>query len=276
MSDCPEETGRGRRRQAGRLVRACGLVGVDPAAMLHAARGAPRFVRDWRAYSRLSRCPGETRFPLAPRLCYPVLGDWYAQAGTASGHYFHQDLWAARKIHDRRPTGHVDVGSAIGGFVAHLLSFMPVTVVDVRPLESYVDGLTFVRDDGSTLEKFDDRSVGSLSSLHAVEHFGLGRYGDPVDPSACFRGMEALMRVLSPGGHLYFSVPVGRERLHFNAHRVFAPDTILAAFSEIELLSFAAVDDAGVFREGLEPRDAGHLHFGCGLFEFQRRPAAAR
>ncbi len=58
----------------------------------------------------------------------------------AGGHYFHQDLWAAKKIFKRRPMTHVDIGSRVDGFVAHLLVFMPVTAVDIRYLDSNIEG----------------------------------------------------------------------------------------------------------------------------------------
>ena len=117
---------------------------------------------------------------------------------------------------------------------------MPVTIVDIRELRSAVSGLDFVHADPTSLRQFDDGSIESLWSLHAVEHFGLGRYGDPVDPQAPFKVMEAFARVLAPGGSLYFSVPVGRERLVFNAHRIFAPSTIISALDGLKLLSFSA------------------------------------
>ena len=79
------------------------------------------------------------------------------------------------------------------------------------------------------LARFADGSLESLSTLHAVEHFGLGRYGDPIHPDGWRRAAEALARVLAPGGRLYFSVPIGRERLVFNAHRVFSPERCLRA-----------------------------------------------
>src|SRR5258708_12219402 len=87
------------------------------------------------------------------------------------------------------------------------------------------------------------------SSLHAGEHFGLGRYSDPVDLAACFEFMDALQRVLKPGGTLYFSVPVGRERLEFNAHRVFGPQTIIDCFSKLQLVSFSYVGEGGPLSE---------------------------
>jgi len=81
----------------------------------------PAFVRDWIAYSRSA---GAEELPVRLRYLYPILEDLGDEAGVASGHYFHQDLWAARKVFARRPVEHVDVGSRIDGFVAHLLTFM--------------------------------------------------------------------------------------------------------------------------------------------------------
>ncbi|NJN82618.1 MAG: DUF268 domain-containing protein, partial [Caldilineaceae bacterium] len=102
------------------------------------------------------------------------------------------------------------------------------------------------------------------------EHFGLGRYGDPVDPDACFQAMQAMARVLRPGGCLYFSTILGMERVNFNAHRVFAPSTVLSAFPQLELVSFAAVDDLGDYIAECCPEDFASSKFACGLFEFTK------
>lgn len=229
-------------------------LGMHPLPQPAAIRGLARFIRDWRAYNRLVH-PGSP-FAIRPHDWMPILTEWTEQAGIPDPFYFHQDLWAARRIYRRAPALHVDVGSRIDGFIAHLLTFMPVTVVDIRQLESTVSGLDFIRSDATGLSEFVDDSVESLSSLHAVEHFGLGRYGDPVDPRAPFKAMESLARVLAPAGFLYFSVPVGRERLLFNAHRIFAPGTIVSALDGLELLSFSAVSDDGVLLEDIEPAAA--------------------
>ena len=229
--------------------------------------GLPRFWRQARAY-RAAAAAGP--FPLRWREINPILTDNRASAGIASKDYFHQDLWAARLIHQRRPARHVDVGSRVDGFVAHLLTFMPVDVLDIRPLASEVEGLNFIQADATRLERFADASLDSISSLHAVEHFGLGRYGDPVDPGAHRVVMSELARVLKPGGRLYFSVPVGRQRVEFNAHRVFDPQTVIAGFPGLELVSFAVVDDAGRLVAPANPGDWGAAVFACGLFEFTK------
>ena len=255
------------RRTAGRALTGFQAFGVDPVRTLRGVRNIPRYLRD---LARYRRAAAGGQFPLRLASLFPVLADYDDAAGETRSHYFHQDLWAARRVFAARPAEHVDVGSRIDGFVAHLLTFMPVTVLDIRALESNVEGLTFVQSDATDLARFPDASVGSISSLHAVEHFGLGRYGDPVDGEACFRAMRSLARVLAPGGRLYFSVPVGRERVAFNAHRIFDPHTVLSAFAGLELVSFAAVDDQGNLRAGLAPGDVASAEFACGLFEFTR------
>jgi hypothetical protein len=207
-------------------------------------------------------------FRVSIRHLFPILQDRGDKAGVAAGHYFHQDLWAAKRIFDRAPSQHIDIGSRVDGFVAHLLVFMPVTIIDIRQLDSNIAGLSFIRDDATELSLLPDNSVESLPSLHAAEHFGLGRYSDPRNPRACFRFMDALQRVLMPGGSLYFSVPVGREPVEFNAHRVFSPRTITDSFPQLQLTSFSYVADDGCLNDDAEPADAASCDYGCGLFEF--------
>jgi SAM-dependent methyltransferase len=250
-------------RRIGRLGLAFGINGLE---LVRALRGLPAFVRDGLRYGR-RRTAGD--LPLRLKYLYPILGDRYEQAGTARGHYFHQDLWAAKRIYRAQPSHHVDVGSRVDGFVAHLLVFRDVTVVDVRRLSGNVPGLTFEQGSITALPLPDD-SVPSVSCLHVLEHIGLGRYGDPVDPDGWRRGLAELQRVLAPGGRLYLGVPIGTERLHFNAHRVFRPATIIAAASRLTLATFSYVDDAGDLHENVEVERFPGAEYGCGLFEFRK------
>jgi hypothetical protein len=243
------------------------VTGFNPGTFFASLRYLPIYLRDLRAYQRLNRVPS---FRATVRDAFPILADMRSGAGTASGHYFHQDLWAAKKIYAQRPQEHFDIGSRIDGFIAHLLVFMPVTVIDIRPLESDVAGLTFLQDDASELAQIESDSIHSLSTLHVAEHFGLGRYTDPVNPDGCFQFIKSVQRVLAPGGRLYFSVPIGRERVEFNAHRVFAPQTILSSFSTLKLESFSFVGDDGRLYENTDPLNLPESEMACGLFEFTK------
>lgn len=244
------------------------FTGFDPRTLYTSLRSLPTYFRDLRQYRAKNAGPG---FRAHWKDVFPILTDLHSGAGVASGHYFHQDLWAAKKIFRRRPATHFDIGSRVDGFIAHLLTFMPVTVIDIRPMTSDIEGLTFAQDNAAELGHFKDGSIDSLSSLHVAEHFGLGRYTDPVDPLACFRFMQSLGRVLASGGRLYFSVPVGRERVEFNAHRVFAPETILQQFSGLHLLSFSFVGDDGRLYDGVDIRSfPAASEMACGLFEFSK------
>lgn len=254
------------------VTKASYTTGFHPRVLLNTLKGLPRFIKDIQQYRRMNPPPG---FQISTRDLFPILTERVASAGLTGGHYFHQDLWAARKIFKHSPHEHMDIGSRVDGFIAHLLVFRQVTVMDIRPLESDLPGLTFLQDDATAMAQVGTDSVESLSSLHVAEHFGLGRYGDPVDPSACFQFMASLQRVLSPGGRLYFSVPVGRERVEFNAHRVFAPRTILNSFSSLRLVSFSFVGDDGLLREDQDPEALPESELACGLFEFTKDTPSA-
>lgn len=221
------------------------------------------FVKDLFKYKSLAK--NENEFPLNIVNLSPCLSDRYDNAGIATGAYFHQDLWMAKKIFIANPSSHWDVGSRVDGFVAHLLTFRSVNVIDIRELKSELDGLIFQQGDVTEL-KIESNSIESLSCLHAMEHVGLGRYGDDVDPSGYLKGMKELERILKPGGKLYFSVPIGKQRLEFNSQRIFSPSTVMDIFSGMKLVEFAAVDDAGKLLDPSRPEDFENGLCCCGLF----------
>jgi SAM-dependent methyltransferase len=239
-------------------------MGIDLRQFGRSALEVPDLLRDVRRF----RAALATKSPSSTWEFAPVLGDRHESAGATSGHYFLQDLWVARALWHARPERHLDVGSRLDGFVAHVLTFMAVDVVDIRPMGDVVDGLTFIQDDATTLSTFADASVGSVSCLHAVEHIGLGRYGDPVDPSGSERAMASLARILRPGGTLYFSVPVGRPRVEFNAHRVLDASEVVARFARLGLTleRFTLIDDRGALHEAAAPEDATGADYSCGIF----------
>ncbi|MDE2184679.1 MAG: DUF268 domain-containing protein [Alphaproteobacteria bacterium] len=236
--------------------------------MCAAILAVPRFFRDIFAYSR-KHVSGQP-FPLRLAQLHPCLTDYHGNSGVTRGHYFYQDLHVARLIYAKNPHRHVDIGSRVDGFITHLLCFRNLEYVDIRPLRDELPGLKFTCSDATCLAEFDTDSVESISSLHAAEHFGLGRYGDPIDPSACFKFMRSLARVLAPGGRLYFSVPVGRQRLEFNGHRIFSTLTIMNTFNDLHLVSFCAVLDDGKLYMNASLDEASSAYHACGIFEFTK------
>lgn len=234
---------------------------VEPRRVL-AVRGLFRYFLDWRKYQGLTG--GAT---LRWRDSFPQLADWSAHT-PFDPHYFFQAGWAARRLFASPPSLHVDVGSSVA-MVAVLSGFVRTVFVDVRPLQARLDGLMRIAGDVQNLP-FSNGCLRSVSSLHVIEHVGLGRYGDRLDPNGSRRAATELTRVLAPNGRLLLSTPVGRERVEFNAHRVFAPETVIEMFDRLDLVAFSMVDDGGAYHSDVSPTAARQAEYACGMFEFEK------
>jgi len=204
----------------------------------------------------------------------PCLQDWQKEGGETKNEYFWQDLLVARDIFYAKPERHVDVGSRIDGFVAHVASFRNIEVFDVRPVRAPIPGVTFRQADLMNPIDSLDEYCDSLSCLHALEHFGLGRYGDPIDPHGHENGIASMARLLKTDGMFYLSVPVGIPRVEFNAHRVFNPRDIvrIAALHSLSLSLFTVVHGDGSvedYRPDTAPFDKlASIRYTLGIFKF--------
>lgn len=178
--------------------------------------------------------------------------------------YFLQDTWAASKIFQLKPEHHYDVGSSVKT-IGIISQFVPVTMIDIRPIDIELKNLYFK--EGSVLElPFEDNSIESLSSLCVIEHIGLGRYGDPLDPWGSEKAVKELKRVVKSGGIVLFSVPVDeKNKVYFNAHRAFTRDYVLQLFDGFELLEEKYQYD----RQLYDSYDPGKK-FGTGLYMFKK------
>jgi hypothetical protein len=222
----------------------------------------PRYLAHWLRYRRLcvDRKPSLIE-------SYPCLTDWTTHT-PFDPHYFYQGAWLARRLVECKPTLHVDIASSV--MTIGILSATVETVfVDYRPLRAQLAGLTSVAGNVLSLP-FTSGSLASLSCLHVIEHVGLGRYGDPIDPEGCDKAAHELQRVLKPEGRLYLAVPVGRDRICFNAHRVCAPEYIVELFAPLLMQEFSYVNDAGVFLEHGLLGDAANSEYACGMFVFTK------
>ena len=250
-------------------------LGFDPIAFVGNVRGSAPVFKEYRELKRQAK-DHRISFPLGP--LYLCAGDRYARAGSTQNHYFWQDLLVAQKIAAARPARHVDVGSRIDGFVAHVAAFREIEIIDIRAMPEKIPNVRFRQADMMRLDPALAGYTSSLSCLHALEHFGLGRYGDPIDFEGHEKGFQSLHQLLSPDGTLYFSVPIGPLRIEFNAHRVFSLAYLLGMFEgKFSMVSFAYVDDRGSLHDNVALTDeivatnAG-CKFGCGIFELRRLP----
>lgn len=256
-----------------------GAFGLNPLALRYAVPGLMVSLREFFALKRQNRKAGN---PWRIRFTMPCLSDRYEASGSTRGHYFYQDLLVARRVFERCPERHIDVGSRVDGFVAHVASFRDVEVFDIRPLSVAIPSIVFRQADLMNMPAEFAECCDSLSCLHAIEHFGLGRYGDPIDLNGHVKGFNNLGRLLKPLGMLYFSVPIGPERIDFNANRVFAVQTILELASEdFELASFSYVDDEGQLFENAsvsspDMQNNFGCQYGCGIFEWRKKMKASR
>ena len=166
---------RGLARTARRFCQ-CWADPVFPIERVATSVGAyARYLFAWFRYKQL---PGAE--PLRFRDGHPCLFD-ATDITTYDPHYFYQAVWATERIAQSGAKTHLDVGSD-AQFVGILTTHLPVTFVDIRPLSARLPQLTSVA--GTILAlPFADQSIESLSCLHVAEHVGLGRYGDPLDPS---------------------------------------------------------------------------------------------
>lgn len=219
-----------------------------------------RFALEWRHFVRKG---GKARLLDS----YPRLRDRTAHT-SFDPHYFYQAAWLARRLVANLPEKHVDFASDIR-MINVLSAFVAVEFLDYRPLQANLAGLVCGQGDLLAMDR-PEQTISSLSSLHVIEHVGLGRYGDRIAPDGSHRAAAELQRLLAPGGRLYISVPVGRERVCFNAHRVFDPSGVLALFPELNLEFFSFVDDAGVFHDDTSPPAADDNDYACGMYAFSR------
>jgi hypothetical protein len=234
--------------------------GIDPRRLLSAWHGWRRYVEDRRKF--LAMMPAETH-TWGREL--PILTEWNDTAGHL-GAYFHQDRLVASWIHQARPDRHVDVGSRIDGFIGSVSSFRQVEVIDIRPQPVLVPNVTFHQ-----LDLMNDlpqewlECTDSLSCLHTIEHFGLGRYGDPLDAQGHLKGLARLKSMVKPGGTIYLSTPIGPERLEFNAHRIFAAKTLCGWFRDGWNIKKSAVinDDCQLLESPAWDSAESVNHFGC-------------
>lgn len=259
-------------RNKQKIAKFLNSIGFDPLKTISFIKGLSFYKSDLKKVKK--QRGSDTSFAFGPS--YPILNERHSLSGTMSGHYFHQDLFIARRIFENNPVRHIDIGSRIDGFVAHVAVFREIELFDIRSQNSNVKNIRFTQAD---LMNLPDNLYGccdSVSSLHAIEHFGLGRYGDPVDYEGHIKAIYNINKMLKNGGKFYFSVPIGKQRIEFNAHRVFNVTYLIELLNgKFRIDSFSYVDDVGNLHIDVELNENRikvnfDCMYGCGIFELTK------
>lgn len=206
----------------------------------------------------------DNRFKIKFRNLYPIINEKTATT-SFDLHYIYHTGWAARKLVEINPAIHYDISSSLY-FASIASAFCKMKFYDYRPANLQLNNLDCQTADLTNLH-FEDNSIESLSCMHVVEHVGLGRYGDPVDPIADIRAIMELKRVIKPHGCLLFVVPVGRPRIQFNAHRIYSFDMIKKYFDGFELKEFSLISYVqNRLILNCDPLHVKNEDYGCGCF----------
>ena len=229
--------------------------------------GSLWFIRNYFGFMQVQR-RNNPRFPVRWYDLYPVV-DENTQETLFDPHYIYFPAWAARIIARNHPDVHVDISSTLS-FCSLLSAFIPVLFFDYRPAHLELSGLVSGHADLQNLP-FESNSISSLSCMHVIEHIGLGRYGDQLDPEGDLKAIAELKRVIKPEGSLFLVTPVGKPRIQFNAHRIYTYEQIADQFAGFEIRQFAMINDNGKFSIASAPQLANQQRYGCGCWWFVKK-----
>jgi hypothetical protein len=226
------------------------------------------FLKQYRHFIKLSKKGHRFRVSWSER--NPQLHDNSRDTGF-DPHYTYHPAWAARILAKTKPARHVDISSILS-FSTIVSAFVPTDFYDYRPAHITLSDLISRKADLTALQ-FSDNSIESLSCMHTIEHIGLGRYGDTIDPDGDIKAMSELSRVIARGGNLLFVTPIGKPRIQFNAHRIYSYRQIIDYFPDLKLKEFSLLADDGG-GDGLiinaSETQADSQEYGCGCFWFTK------
>lgn len=227
------------------------------------------FLKDFLLFKKLSL--KNNRFTVLWQDRYPQIQDRTDET-LYDPHYLYHPAWAARIIAITKPKKHIDISSALN-FSTIISAFVPVEFYDYRPANIKLSNFDSKKANLLSLPFFND-SIESLSCMHTIEHIGLGRYGDTIDPEGDIKAIAELKRVVAKNGNLLIIVPIGKPRVMFNAHRIYSYTQMSSYFDQFELKEFSLIPDngrqVGIIKNASQ-KQADSQRYGCGLFWFIKK-----
>jgi hypothetical protein len=132
------------------------------------------------------------------------------------------------------------IGTLVPWIEAILLNFNNiVTTVEYNVPEVEYNNLNAISywDFQKTSNMYD-----CIITYSSVEHSGLGRYGDPLDPNGDIKTMQDIHKNLITNGILIWGAPVGHDALVWNAHRIYGKIRMPVLFNGFRELEWIDVD----------------------------------
>ena len=163
---------------------------------------------------------------------------WPAKTGDSCADFFGTCL---RAVHPDIPADAnvLEIGCAEYDWLSQASNVWPemmFTGIDVRARKPskakgalHPERITAIAGDVLTHD-FPAESFDWIVSISAIEHVGLGHYGDPKDPDGDTKAVARAWRWLKPGGWLFFDVPwnAGEDAYQVvgTSHRVYDDATV--------------------------------------------------
>ena len=139
------------------------------------------------------------------------------------------------------------VGSLTPWIEAILLNLNnTVTTIEygVDTEKEYLNGRLQFKDYFNYFEK-NQNIFDCIVTYSSIEHSGLGRYGDPLDPNGDIKTMDSIHNNLKKNGKLIWGAPVGKDAIVWNAHRIYGKirlPLLFKKFKEVEWIGYDKTD----------------------------------
>lgn len=111
------------------------------------------------------------------------------------------------------------------------------TTIDFQPIITDYPNVSTM-----TVDEYDKNPIqfDAAISISSFEHDGLGRYGDPIKPDGDLITMKKMKCIVKEDGILYLSVPMGKDKVVWNMHRVYGQKRLPLLLQEWTLLEVIA------------------------------------
>lgn len=178
----------------------------------------------------------DTRRPIWTSGIVAELDRIVASGGSIScSHYPHsaEDVaLAVQKLGLNLKQSKVGVVSSLSPWVEHILRSAGAShVVTVDYNEPIVcSGIDWIESKSVAQFSTEVGTYDLLLSFSGIEHSGLGRYGDPINPDADIEAVAQMHRALAPGGYLLLAIPTSTHtntQVPGNPHRIYGRDRIV-------------------------------------------------